>query len=375
MLPKISAFALLCGLFCALFAHDHGQRKIVFPDVPGYYTLKCDFHQHTVFSDGNVWPNIRVQEGLRDGLDAISVTDHIEYQPHLADIPHPDRNRSYEIAAKAAEGTELLVVRGAEITRGMPPGHCNAIFVEDVNKLMVEDPMEAFREAKKQGAFTFWNHPNWIAHRSDGIATLTDMHRTLIAEGLINGIEVVNEDTYSEEALRIGLDNNLTLMGTSDIHGLIDWDYNVPAGGHRPVTLVFAKERTFEAIREGLLAGRTVVWFNNTLVGREAYLKPLLVSSLSVSAGKALTNRDGATTVFEFEIENSSDADLIVENLSDFTLHQHANILVFPAHEKTRIQIKPRERKAVFQMKLTVLNAITAPDQHPELVLDLRLGE
>ena len=32
------------------------------PDIPGYVTLKCDFHMHTVFSDGNVWPPIRTEE-------------------------------------------------------------------------------------------------------------------------------------------------------------------------------------------------------------------------------------------------------------------------------------------------------------------------
>ena len=77
------------------------ERLIEFPDIPGYQTLKCDLHLHTVFSDGSVWPNIRVQEALRDGLDAIAITDHLEYQPHQDDIPHPDRNRSYEIAVEA----------------------------------------------------------------------------------------------------------------------------------------------------------------------------------------------------------------------------------------------------------------------------------
>ena len=43
------------------------NRIIDFPDIPGYKTLKCDFHQHTVFSDGSVWPSIRVQEAIRDG--------------------------------------------------------------------------------------------------------------------------------------------------------------------------------------------------------------------------------------------------------------------------------------------------------------------
>jgi hypothetical protein len=34
-----------------------GQRKLNhLPDIPGYQTLKADFHVHTDFSDGSVWP-------------------------------------------------------------------------------------------------------------------------------------------------------------------------------------------------------------------------------------------------------------------------------------------------------------------------------
>ena len=54
-----------------------GDRVIAFPDIPGYLTLKCDLHMHTVLSDGYVWPTIRVQEALKDGLDAISITEHL----------------------------------------------------------------------------------------------------------------------------------------------------------------------------------------------------------------------------------------------------------------------------------------------------------
>ena len=79
------------------------HRKIIFPDIPGYKTLKCDFHEHTVFSDGHVWPTIRVMEAVKDNLDAIAVTEHLEYQPHKDDIPHPDRNRAYNIETKASE--------------------------------------------------------------------------------------------------------------------------------------------------------------------------------------------------------------------------------------------------------------------------------
>lgn len=41
-------------LFAVVSFAAFGQRKIInLPDIPGYVTLKCDFHMHTVFSDGN----------------------------------------------------------------------------------------------------------------------------------------------------------------------------------------------------------------------------------------------------------------------------------------------------------------------------------
>ena len=59
--------------------------------------ISADLHIHTVFSDGSVWPDIRVEEARREGLDLIALTEHLEYQPYAEDLPHPDRNRSYEI--------------------------------------------------------------------------------------------------------------------------------------------------------------------------------------------------------------------------------------------------------------------------------------
>ena len=62
--------------------HKHSHDRVIpFPDVPGYETLICDLHMHTVFSDGNVWPIVRVDEAMRDGLDVIAITEHLEYQP------------------------------------------------------------------------------------------------------------------------------------------------------------------------------------------------------------------------------------------------------------------------------------------------------
>ncbi|MDX2431232.1 MAG: Sb-PDE family phosphodiesterase, partial [Bacteroides sp.] len=326
-LKTLFSLFLALGSLMVFQSEINGQeqdRSIDFPDIPAYLTLKSDLHMHSVLSDGSVWPNIRVQEAQRDGLDLISLTDHLEYQPKAKDIPHSDRNLGYELTRDAAKGSDLIVINGAEITRAMPPGHANAIFVQDANKLKIPDAMEVFKEAKNQGAFVFWNHPHWTAQQPDGIATLGEMHLKLISEGLLHGIEIYNENTYSDEALQIALDYNLTILGNSDIHGLIDWQFKVAEGGHRPITLIFATERSPEAIKEALFQRRTAVWFDNTLVGAAEFLTPLVQESLEVS-------RHGKKLVERLSIHNHSDASYILENRSEFSLHNQASVFTVPA--------------------------------------------
>ena len=362
----------LLGLSVISFSQDHSHvigRKLKFPDIPGYKTLKCDLHQHTVFSDGSVWPDIRVQEALMDGLDAISLTEHLEYQPHKDDIPHPDRNRSYDIAIKEATNHDLVIIKGSEITRKMPPGHSNAIFITDPNKLLVDDSIQVFREAKKQGAFIFWNHPNWTPQRKDGMATLTDVHRLLLKEKLLDGIEVVNDRTYSDEALQIALDNNLTIMGNSDIHKLIDWDFKVPEGGHRPLTLVFAKEKNAESIREALMNRRTVAVFKDLLIGRDEFLVPLLENSLKVSSAKYI----GKYNVLGVEIENLASTNITLQNQTGYTLHNNNDMIVLKAGEKTTIEVKTIERKTEVSLKFLVLSAVNAPNKHPSITVKTKI--
>lgn len=369
---KLFFTAILTSLLVNLQAqtiHTHvPDRAIVFPDVAGYLTLKADLHMHTVFSDGEVWPSVRVQEAQRDGLDVISLTEHLEYQPHKDDIPHPDRNRAHNIGLKTAEESDLLVVRGSEITRSMPPGHANAIFIKDANKLVMDDSVAVFKEAHEQGAFIFWNHPNWVAQKTNAIAELTNMHEKLIKQGYLNGIEVVNELTYSEEALQLALDNNLTIIGTSDVHGLIDWLYEVPEGGHRPVTLIFAKEKTEAAIKEALFASRTAVWFNNTLIGREEMLTPLLKASIIIEHAAYEETWRGPTEVLNVNFKNNSDASFMLYNKSGFTFHGHDDVIILEPHSITTLQVKTRTAKTEIDLKFTVLNAVTAPDTHPDMV-------
>lgn len=364
-------------------------RKIFFPDIDGYKTLLTDFHQHTVFSDGSVWPTIRVEEAIKDGLDAISLTEHLEYQPYSKDIPNPDRNRAYNIAKSFAKNKnksldrKLIVINGQEITRSMPPGHINAIFLNDANKLLhPKDSIKGILAANKQDAFVFWNHPAWPAQRSDGIAKLDEFHKYLIEKKLLHGIEVVNELYYSEEALRLALENDLTIMGTSDIHGLIDWLFKVPDDnessngtlpGHRPVTIIFSKDKSEDGIKDALFAGRTAVFYNELLIGKEENLKPLVEKCLVINNINDLELRyseDGKSTIKKVEIKNVSDAPFILKNLNSFTFETNSDIINIMPNSIHSISVKTKG-EPLNELKFEVLNGIIAPKKYLNISLQI----
>ena len=159
LLTSITLLAALATTFRAP-AQDPQRTELFFPDLPGFVTLRCDLHMHTVFSDGAVWPTVRVQEAWRDGLDAIALTDHIEYQRYKEDIP-VKFGRAADVARAQAEPLGIMVIRSAEITRGEPPGHLNALFLTNVAALNQKDYRVALKNAFEQGAFVVWNHPAW----------------------------------------------------------------------------------------------------------------------------------------------------------------------------------------------------------------------
>jgi hypothetical protein len=364
-----------------------GERAIEFPDTAEHRTLVVDLHTHSVFSDGHVWPRIRVGEALRDGLDALAITEHLEWQPHLADIPHPDRNRSYEEAlASVPAGSDLIVIAGSEITRSAPVGHMNAVFVNDANALLeVGPPPEPFdvREyyrqagawpaqaavdvANEQGAFVFWNH-SWSTFE-DLRTELVEFHRANAAAGKLHGIEVVNGRTYSEESFQAALDHDLALVGVSDVHNLIDWDYEPHKGGHRPVNLVFAEGKTSEAIRQALLEKRTAIWYKNLLIGRSRELEPLLEASLKVSRARY----PGDAAVLVVELVNYSDAHFRLRSLSEHSLISNYEIVEVEPHGMIRLRMRTGEKLESVTLDFEVLNALIAPRSHPTISYELTL--
>ena len=303
MKKLLFSLSLVLLAFQAVATVPHRSR---IPDVPGYLTLKGDFHLHSNFSDASVWPVTRADEADFDGLDFISVTDHLEtHHQHMAKDfgANVDRNSSYEMIEKAAKKYGIMVIHGAELTRGTRifPGHFNTHFISDGNSIaelseahngkygkdefrQEEEAIRAgLKEARRQGGFIVWNHPDW-EQQAPNETKWWPIHTELLNAGLMDGIEIVNRFSgYDPEAFHWAVEKNLAIVSGTDAHKpMFQWvDYE--RGEYRPMTLVFAKERSLDGIREALEARRTAVVADGCVYGKAENLEPLLRACLQIS--------------------------------------------------------------------------------------------
>src|SRR5215207_2859516 len=175
---------MIRGLTCAVVAifalspagdAQERRHRLVVAAPTGFEVLTADLHLHSVFSDGEVWPTVHVREAWRDGLDVVSLTEHREYKPHAGDLSGGTL-RAYELARPLAEQLGILLVPGVEITRPVPgqaspwpvgSAHFNALFISDEEPLGVADLETALGNARGQGAFVTWNHPQFMGRPAE----------------------------------------------------------------------------------------------------------------------------------------------------------------------------------------------------------------
>ena len=294
------------------------RKEIILPQVNGYNVYKADLHTHTIHSDGDATVAFRVNEAWYDGLDILAVTDHIEYRSrerimvnylkkYLAEEHKKainwridqkpmtegeimvDLNFSCKEALRYAEKYGLLIIPGTEITRdGKTVGHFNALFTTDNNLIYDPDPVQAARNAKAQNALVMHNHPGWQRTNID----YTPAETTMYKEGLIDGIEVMNTDEFYPGAIDRAHEKGLFISANTDIHSSTAYDYRYN-GFDRLMTLVLAKEKTLEAVREALENRRTIAYGYNTLCGEEQLLKDFFAAGVKLTVmhkGKSSTN-------------------------------------------------------------------------------------
>jgi predicted metal-dependent phosphoesterase TrpH len=242
-------------------------------------------------------PYQRVEEAVDNGLDIISITDHIEYRPYfskggkwkLVEGQGDDFNIWYDIGKVEADKQNLLLIRGTEITKSkMPPGHLNAIFTTDNNPVAaaVDDWRKMLQIAHEQGAFILWNHPGWEAPKSGGIEKGAPLvfhkeHEEIVKSGILQGIEIFNHTEHYPIVSDWCNKYNLAPFANSDIHDTELRLYGIQ-NPLRPINLIFAKERTVESIKEAMFDKRMVAWAANTLWGSERWLKALFKAAVEI---------------------------------------------------------------------------------------------
>jgi 3',5'-nucleoside bisphosphate phosphatase len=92
-------------------------------------------------------------------------------------------------------------------------------------------------------------------------------------------MELVNGPDFYDEAFPWIGERSLTILANSDAHD------PVPAratGGRRPITLLFAKSRDVEGVRDALVNRRTAAWLENDVWGADEHLRPLYGAAVTV---------------------------------------------------------------------------------------------
>ncbi len=289
------------------------RQEIILPKVAGYNLYKADLHTHTIYSDGAVTPAWRIREAWFDGLDIISITDHMEYRrierelikymgayikDEYRNLPkgvntnlqatdaRPDEhgilvdmNVAYESAKEINEQYGMLIVRGVEITRNQ--GHYNAIFTQDNNKIYDPDIRKAIKNAVDQGAFVFQNHPK----RDPNTKTKqTELAEEMYEKGYVRGTEIGNGHAFWGWLVPHIINNGLAPISNSDGHASMAERfypfYNKEA--YRNMTFILAKKCDEKSIKEALFAGRTIAYHSNKLVGKEEYLNEFFRNAVTI---------------------------------------------------------------------------------------------
>jgi hypothetical protein len=174
-----------------------------------------------------------------------------------------------------------------------------------------------------------------------------EIHKKLIAKGWLHGIEFFNETEYYPTVFNMCKQYKLALMGNSDIHGIISEEYPQPENIDRPMTLVFAKERSHESLKEAMFAGRTMVWFRNMLAGMEEYAKPFFYQCISVGEPYFIDDENIC-----FEVTNKSDIPFYLINGTKGA----PSYLTLSANSATRIVLN---KKVTAPLVYDVSNVLT----------------
>lgn len=310
--------------------------NVVVPGVRGYNAYKAELHIHTIYSDGHVSPEYRVQEAWNDGLDILAITEHIEYREleknmiefmggyvkkdaeavnwNIVGEPadkkgiQTDLNMSVRLAQKVADRYGITIIPGAEISREpSTTGHFNVLFTKDNNKIYDPDPIQSMMNAKAQGALVVHNHPGWRRPSMDMI----DFEKKIYPMGMLDGIEVMNQLDFYPRAVDRADEYGLFVTSNTDLH-YSSYEFYRLNGALRNMTIIFADDKSEESLKEALKARRSLAYSFGVLAGEESLLRDFFLASVSCEVMSVAP--DGTKTI---RLKNNSSLPYVVNYNGD----------------------------------------------------------
>ncbi|MEW6355228.1 MAG: PHP domain-containing protein [Planctomycetota bacterium] len=197
--------------------------------------LRADLHCHTTFSHGWATPEECIAKATALGIDILAITDHKTAEGVLRYWKEPPSNG-------------LIVVPGEEI--GTEAGHLLAYFTrETIGNCSFN---EAVAKAREQHALLYAAHPYHLSFKRSSLGEPIPM----FSDGelaLLDGIESCNGQAATRcnrEAHALARRHpRMGVVGGSDAH--FPWEIGSVC------TLIQAKSRTIEGVREAMLHGST----------------------------------------------------------------------------------------------------------------------
>jgi hypothetical protein len=163
------------------------------------------------------------------------------------------------------------------------------------------------------------------------------------------------------------------MLSNSDIHQALNLDYHVHAGDHRPLTLVFAKERSLAGVSEALFARRTAVYSGNQLIGEEQFLRPIFEKSVTLD--REVANLPPRKIV-SVQISNSSDVSYELQLTSKPIGLSAPKKLVLVGGKTVLLELKAdagAKASAPQSLEYQVTNLLIAPGKALSVTLPLKV--
>ena len=227
------------------------------PDLYARRPLRCDFHVHTHYSDGDSPPARMVIRGRELGLDVVVITDHDRYSPSLEAMEAVQRLGLGLITGPGEEvsGPNWHVVAINAKTGVHELGHREHTM--DGDRAWGYDALSwAVRTTQAQGGRAYLAHPYWAVDR--GYHLPQGMYDRAVAEGILDGIELLGDVKHENNLRSLAryLDlrasgHEIPIVSNSDTHGA-EHTY----GSYW--TLVYAERPTLEGVLEAIADGWSV---------------------------------------------------------------------------------------------------------------------